>query len=111
MLGSGATLQTAFFPSCPLTMSCKEGNKMQNIHYPSENVLVRRILFMAVIIIISFTFGAKAFATRESEHAKIVYLLNAIGSSDLVFIRNGAEYTGEEAKAICKRRWMSSATA
>ncbi|MDR3424100.1 MAG: DUF5329 family protein [Alphaproteobacteria bacterium] len=46
-----------------------------------------------------FSLNTSAIANQESEHYKIVYLLNVIGTSDLVFIRNGVEYTGEEAKA------------
>ena len=63
-----------------------------------------RVLLVAVIIILSFAFGTKAFADRESEHDKIVYLLNTVGSSDLVFIRNGAEHNGKEAKAHLQQK-------
>jgi hypothetical protein len=70
---------------------------MQRLHYPFRIVLFCRIVFVTIIIILPFVFGTQAFADQKSEHAKIVYLLKTIGSSDLVFICNGDEYTGEEA--------------
>jgi len=48
--------------------------------------------------VLSFSSGARAFPDKGVEYYKIVYLLNVIGDSKLVFIRNGVEYTGEEAK-------------
>jgi len=72
---------------------------MRSFRHPFRNTLLLRTLFIAGIIILSFAFGANALAGQTSEHDKIAYLLNAIGSSDLVFIRNETEYTGAEAKA------------
>ncbi len=46
----------------------------------------------------SFLFGMLAFADAPSEQAKIAYLLDAVASSDVVFIRNGSEYTGTQAR-------------
>jgi len=63
---------------------------------------------MAAIVILSCAFSAKAFAGQISEHEKIAYLLNAIGSSDLVFIRNKTEYTGAEAKAHLQEKMDSA---
>jgi hypothetical protein len=59
---------------------------------------MKRALLLAIILISVLGFGAGAFAKPPSEHDKIVYLLNAVGTSNLVFIRNGAEYTAKEAK-------------
>jgi hypothetical protein len=56
-------------------------------------------VLVAVILVLSFSLGASAQTDQEAERYKIAYLMNAIGSSDLVFIRNGAEYTGGEAKS------------
>jgi hypothetical protein len=56
------------------------------------------VLFVAVIILLSFACGAKAVSNEEVEHNKIMYLLDTIASSDLVFIRNGVEYNGKEAR-------------
>lgn len=71
---------------------------MQNPRYLFRNIILLRILFVVVIIILSSAFGAKALASEEVEHSRIVYLLDMIGSSDLVFIRNGVEYNGAEAR-------------
>ena len=56
-------------------------------------------VLVAVILVLSFSLGVSAQPDQEAERYKIAYLMNAIGASDLVFIRNGAEYTGEEAKS------------
>jgi hypothetical protein len=72
---------------------------MQRFHYSFGKVLISHVLFVAAVIILLLSFEAKAFPDRATEHSKIVYLLDAISSSNLVFIRNGAEYNGEEARA------------
>lgn len=70
---------------------------MHNFRHRFRLSLGSRILFAALILLLSFVFVTKVFANEESERLKIAYLLNAIGSSDLVFISNGLEYTGKEA--------------
>jgi len=81
---------------------------MQNVGHSLRDVLLLRVLFVAVIIILSFAFGMKAFADQGSEQYKIVYLLNVIGSSDLTFLRNDVEYTGKEAKAHLQEKLDSA---
>ena len=55
---------------------------------------MRSIPLFFVLVFLGFT----AFAQPATEQQKIEYLLNAIGSSDVVFIRNGQEYTPAQAK-------------
>jgi hypothetical protein len=57
-----------------------------------------RIFLSIFAILLCFLFSLSAFAYPPSEGDKIAYLLNEIGSSNLVFIRNGNEYTAEEVK-------------
>jgi hypothetical protein len=71
---------------------------MQNFHNSFAKKLLRRILLVIGILVLSFSSEASAFPNKGVEYYKIVYLLNVIGASELVFIRNGSEYTGEEAK-------------
>jgi hypothetical protein len=71
---------------------------MKNFHTPFRKTFLRRVMLMASILVLSFSSGARAFPDKGVEYYKIVYLLNVIGASKLVFIRNGVEYTGEEAK-------------
>jgi len=68
---------------------------MHMIHRLFKNVVLLRILL--VMILGTGACGTTAFA-QESEHDKITYMLNVIGSSRLTFIRNGNEYDGKEAK-------------
>jgi len=69
---------------------------------------MRYALFVAFIVLLFLSPGTKSFANQESENHKIAYLLHAIGSSDLVFIRNDAEYTGEEAQAHLQEKMDST---
>jgi hypothetical protein len=80
-------------------MSFRGDSKMKNHNQRFRSALAPRVLLAAAIVLFSCAFGTKVFADPEFEHSKIVYLLDAIGSSDLEFIRNGVEYTGKEAKA------------
>jgi hypothetical protein len=63
------------------------------MHHP-----IKRALLLILMIISVLGFGADAFAKPMSEHAKIVRMLDIIGSSNLTFIRNGIEYNAKEAK-------------
>jgi len=71
---------------------------MQNVYYPSSKMFLKRVVFAIGILVFSFSSGARALPNQGVEYYKIVYLLNVIGASKLVFIRNGVEYTGEEAR-------------
>src|SRR5580704_11931581 len=93
----GGTLRTVFSPSFPSMMSFRGDSKMKNHNQRFRSALAPRVLLAAAIVLFSCAFGTKVFADPEFEHSKIVYLLDAIGSSDLEFIRNGVEYTGKEA--------------
>jgi len=77
---------------------------MKNSRYLFRNSLLVRTFFVAIIVILSFSSATKVFANPESEHYKIDYLLNMIGSSDLVFIRNYTEYTGKEAQTHLREK-------
>lgn len=44
-------------------------------------------------------FSTTAVASKPTENYKIQYLLSVIGSSEVIFIRNGAEYSPTEAQA------------
>jgi len=81
---------------------------MRGFRYLFRNAWLLRTLFMAGAIILSFAFGANALAGQTSEQDKIAYLLNVIGSSNLVFIRNETEYTGTEAKAHLQEKMDSA---
>jgi hypothetical protein len=48
------------------------------------------------------------FVSQESEQDKITYLLNVIGTSDLVFIRNGSEYSGGETNEHLQQKMDSA---
>jgi hypothetical protein len=69
--------------------------------------ILPRVVCVAVIVLL-FGLGTRALADQESEYYKIVYLLNAVGSSNLVFIRNGAEYNCKEAQAHLQEKLDSS---
>ena len=58
-----------------------------------------RALSVALLMILSITLGAQALADQSNERHKIIYLLDAVSSSHLIFIRNGHEYSGQEARA------------
>lgn len=55
---------------------------------------MRRILILLTLLCI----GTTAYAKPVSENEKIAELLNAIGTSQVTFIRSGKEYTGAQAK-------------
>lgn len=46
-----------------------------------------------------FSWSGKALAGPFTEQRKIEYLLAAIESSDLIFVRENTEYSGKDAKA------------
>jgi hypothetical protein len=71
---------------------------MQNLHDRRRNALLPGILFVVLAVVLSFPLDVDAAVNPNSEQRKIAYLLDAIGASHLIFIRNGDEYTGEEAR-------------
>ncbi len=48
---------------------------------------------------LALVFSTSVFAAAPSEEEKINYLLGAIGSSDVMFIRNGSEHAAPQAQA------------
>ncbi len=60
--------------------------------------LAVRALFIVCIVLFFSVYSAQALARPAQEQAKIDYLLKAVGSSPLVFIRNGKEYNGRESQ-------------
>ena len=71
---------------------------MSGLLYHFRKGIFPRTLMVAALFLLSLSLAPKSLADQESEQYKISYMLNALGASDLVFIRNGAEYTGQEAK-------------
>jgi len=65
-------------------------------HLIGESLLQSALL--ASVLILCLSFGTPALAEQPSEQYKIVFLLNTVSESNLVFIRNGTEYTGEQAR-------------
>ncbi len=51
------------------------------------------------LLLLVLLFSTSAFASKPSEKEKIDYLLTAIGTSDVIFIRNGTEHTASEAQS------------
>jgi hypothetical protein len=80
---------------------------MQNHNRRFRSVLALRVLLATAIVLSPFAFGSEVLADQDPEHSKIVYLLNAIGTSDLVFIRNGVGYTGKEAQSHLEEKMDS----
>ena len=60
--------------------------------------MVRALIFLSLILL-GFVPLAQASTNNLSEQEKITYLLNVIGTSKVIFVRNGVEYPGTEAKA------------
>jgi hypothetical protein len=56
---------------------------------------MRLLLLLACCCIANSAFAAPS----DAEQQKINYLLNAVGTSPLIFIRNGKEYKGPEAQS------------
>ena len=48
---------------------------------------------------LALVFSTSVFAAAPSEEEKINYLVGAIGSSDVTFIRNGSEHAAPQAQA------------
>jgi hypothetical protein len=57
---------------------------------------------LALLFVVSVSQPAEA--AQPSEQDKIAYLLEAVGSSNLVFIRNGLEYSGADARKHLQRK-------
>src|SRR5437870_2577349 len=74
---------------------------MKPIHAYRQN-LCPHLLLIISLFVLPFVFGMKAFAYQEGDQYKIAYLLKEIAASDLTFVRNGKNYTGEEASAHLK---------
>ena len=74
------------------------GKKMRRRRPSFGKIVVRHLLLATLVVVLAFAFAAKGFADNQSEHAKIDYLLQSVASSHLVFVRNGKDYSGEEAK-------------
>jgi len=58
-----------------------------------------RTLVSLSLLLLGCASLASASPDNWSEQEKISYLLDTIGTSKLIFVRNGAEYPGQEAKA------------
>src|SRR5579883_3051748 len=54
---------------------------------------------------------ASASPDGLSEQEKISYLLNTVGNSELIFVRNGVEYPGLEAKKHLQMKLEASGNA
>ena len=80
---------------------------MQNIRNLHKNVFLVRASIL-IIVFFSLLCGMKAFAYPHSEQYKIAYLMDEIGSSNLVFVRNEVEYNGEQAKAHLQHKMDSA---
>jgi len=65
--------------------------------------MVRTLIFLSCLFLGSISL-AHASTNNLSEQEKISYLLNIIGTSKLIFIRNGVEYPGREAKAHLQKK-------
>jgi len=71
---------------------------------------------MRVLVFLMFLFlGRTSFAhevpNHLSEQEKINYLLNTIGNSQLIFVRNGEEYPGQQAKEHLQMKLKASGNA
>jgi len=77
---------------------------MQNFGKLYKAALSARILLALLLIALPFSFGGKTLASQLTEQNKIDYLLTATGSSDLVFIREGREYSGKEAETHLQKK-------
>jgi len=60
--------------------------------------MVRALVFLSLLLLGSVSL-AHASTDIRSEQEKIAYLLNVVGDSKVIFIRNGVEYPGKEARA------------
>ena len=69
--------------------------------------MIRTLVFLSLLLL-----GAASLATAAtanlSEQEKISYLLNVIGTSKVIFVRNGVEYPGTEAKLHLQRKLEAS---
>ena len=59
---------------------------------------MQKLILLISMIVTLFGFLSPSFAKVESEQEKISYLLDAVGSSGLIFSRNGRNYSATEAK-------------
>jgi hypothetical protein len=60
--------------------------------------MVRIVIVFSCIFLAAASF-AHASTDNVSEQEKISYLLNVVGTSKVIFVRNGVEYPASEAKA------------
>lgn len=60
---------------------------------------MRLVLIFLSLLLLGAPSLAQASIDNYSEQEKISYLLNVIGNSKAIFVRNGVEYPGQEAKA------------
>ena len=72
------------------------------------HIRIPNVLALILAIGLFCTLQTHAFGSEATEHEQIDYLLDVIGSSDLVFIRNGSVFSGLEAKAHLQRKMYFS---
>ena len=75
---------------------------MHSLHL-NKHIKFNIVLFLAIIAIVQL-FAVKVYADKASESYRIQYLLDKIESSGAVFIRNGKEYPGAEARKHLQRK-------
>ena len=69
--------------------------------------MVRALVFLSLLLLGSVSLS-HASTTNLSEQGKIAYLLDVIGTSKVIFVRNGVEYPGTEAKAHLQMKLEAS---
>jgi len=77
---------------------------MRSANNLCREAIPHRSMFILCIAVLLLLTAVKAYASQDPEQYKITYLLNTIGSCDLVFLSNGKEYTGKEAKAHLQKK-------
>lgn len=66
---------------------------------------LRPILLAALCLVATTAAGGNAAPGDPAVTAEIEFLLERVGESDYVFIRNGAEHTGTEASTHMRRKY------
>lgn len=63
----------------------------------TKSIVTNRAYLVGTLVLLQLTF-APAFAVDDSADLEIQYLLQAVGSSDCTFVRNGEKHTAPRAE-------------
>jgi len=67
-----------------------------------------RVWIILSLLVLGSASLAYASTNTLSEQQKIAYLLDAVGTSKLIFVRNSVEYPGTEAKELLQTKLKAS---